>query len=256
MLAETAGTASTSLDFMISGSTAPSTFGAGAVHDQSGLIFSPQAHALPRTRIYTYVAVSSTRQVIKGPAVMCQSPSSCPAAPGRCPALSQPYWSEPQEGAAPREPACSFWRSCVAASGLQISANKELFPDSGVRLHATAVVCRVWKSVNHGVHHLSTSRFSHQASAAERMLGPREAAVLQAPRFKIRTDWLGFLWNGLWWTGEGSLSSKSTKDSSVLVEAVGGDILDAYKQVKYLNSLCLCLSCLSCQWTQTLTCIM
>lgn len=29
--------------------------------------------------------------------MICQSPSFCPAAPGRCPALSEPYWSEPAE---------------------------------------------------------------------------------------------------------------------------------------------------------------
>lgn len=67
MLTETANAASTSLDFVISGRTAPSTFGAGAARDQSGLIFSLQAHSLSRAHVYTYVAVSGTRQVIKGP---------------------------------------------------------------------------------------------------------------------------------------------------------------------------------------------
>lgn len=55
------------------------------------------------TYIKAWIGVSSMWQVIKAQIVICQSPSSCPAAPGRCPGLSEPYWSEPDGEAGLKE---------------------------------------------------------------------------------------------------------------------------------------------------------
>lgn len=72
----------------------------------------------------------------------------------------------------------------MAVGEPQISPNKELFPDSGVRLHATAVVCRMWKISQSRCASFVYKEVFHQASAAEHMLGPKGAAVLQAHDFR------------------------------------------------------------------------
>lgn len=72
----------------------------------------------------------------------------------------------------------------MAVGAPQISPNKELFPDSGVRLHAAAVVCRMWKISQSRREPFVYNEVFHQASAAEHMLGPKEATVLQAPDFR------------------------------------------------------------------------
>ena len=46
---------------------------------------------------HTHIEDSPNQQVIKAQMVICQSPLLCPAALRRCPGLSEPYWSEPEE---------------------------------------------------------------------------------------------------------------------------------------------------------------
>ena len=60
--------------------------------------------------------------------MICQSPSSCPAAPGRCPGLSKPYWSVPEEKLVWGN-LCSFWKRTQLSAGQRLVRLKS-FSDS------------------------------------------------------------------------------------------------------------------------------
>lgn len=80
------------------------------------------------THIYTCIGVGCMCQVIKAQIMICQSPSLCPAALGRCPGLSGPYWSEPEEKLVWGN-LCSFWKRTQLSAGQRLVRLKS-FADS------------------------------------------------------------------------------------------------------------------------------